>query len=79
MVSTALMMQLGGIVPRARTPSVSVTKNSHPASMAFHGFDRVDGHLDGLVRPHPALVARVLETHCREVVVHAMISMRQSG
>ena len=36
---------------------------------SFHGFDRVAGHLDGLVRPHPALVARVIETDCREVVV----------
>ena len=29
---------------------------------SFHGFDRVDGHLDGLGRPHPTLVARVVET-----------------
>ena len=36
-MSTALMTQLGGIVPRVRTPSASVTKNSHPASMALIG------------------------------------------
>ena len=29
---------------------------------SFHGLDRVDGHLDGLGRPHPTLVARVVET-----------------
>ena len=29
---------------------------------SFHGFDRVNAHLDGLGRPHPTLVARVVET-----------------